>query len=89
MRCICVCACIADHLCVCSCMLLIVCVCVCVCVLLCLQGYEVRKIRAIDQDLGRPRGIGYTIISGPWHIINLTSAAPTGSQSLLIIIPQP
>ncbi|XP_048060461.1 cadherin-23 isoform X2 [Megalobrama amblycephala] len=27
-------------------------------------GYEVRKIRAIDQDLGRPRGIGYTIISG-------------------------
>ncbi|CAL8390359.1 unnamed protein product [Arctogadus glacialis] len=26
-------------------------------------GYEVRKIRAIDQDLGRPRGIGYTIIS--------------------------
>ncbi|KAF7666894.1 hypothetical protein LDENG_00090110 [Lucifuga dentata] len=28
------------------------------------QGYEVRKITAIDQDLGRPRGIGYTIISG-------------------------
>ncbi|CAL8357483.1 unnamed protein product [Boreogadus saida] len=28
-------------------------------------GYEVRKIRAIDQDLGRPRGIGYTIISVP------------------------
>ncbi|XP_045556594.1 cadherin-23 [Salmo salar] len=27
-------------------------------------GYEVRKIKAIDQDLGRPRGIGYTIISG-------------------------
>ncbi|XP_062319241.1 cadherin-23 isoform X1 [Osmerus eperlanus] len=27
-------------------------------------GYEVRKIRAIDQDLGRPRGIGYTILSG-------------------------
>ncbi|CAG6017760.1 unnamed protein product, partial [Menidia menidia] len=27
------------------------------------QGYEVRKITAIDQDLGRPRGIGYTIIS--------------------------
>uniref|UniRef100_A0A671XGE4 Cadherin-23 n=1 Tax=Sparus aurata TaxID=8175 RepID=A0A671XGE4_SPAAU len=27
-------------------------------------GYEVRKITAIDQDLGRPRGIGYTIISG-------------------------
>uniref|UniRef100_A0A8C2E0U4 Cadherin-related 23 n=1 Tax=Cyprinus carpio TaxID=7962 RepID=A0A8C2E0U4_CYPCA len=27
-------------------------------------GYEVRKIRAIDQDLGRPRGIGYTIMSG-------------------------
>ncbi|CAL8258339.1 unnamed protein product [Lota lota] len=27
-------------------------------------GYEVRKIRAIDQDLGQPRGIGYTIISG-------------------------
>ncbi|XP_077053022.1 cadherin-23 isoform X1 [Siphateles boraxobius] len=27
-------------------------------------GYEVRKIRAIDQDLGRPRGIGYTIVSG-------------------------
>uniref|UniRef100_A0A3Q3MS59 Cadherin-23 n=1 Tax=Mastacembelus armatus TaxID=205130 RepID=A0A3Q3MS59_9TELE len=26
--------------------------------------YEVRKITAIDQDLGRPRGIGYTIISG-------------------------
>ncbi|XP_061601899.1 cadherin-23 [Cololabis saira] len=28
------------------------------------MGYEVRKITAIDQDLGRPRGIGYTIISG-------------------------
>ncbi|XP_039477829.1 cadherin-23 [Oreochromis aureus] len=27
-------------------------------------GYEVRKITAIDQDLGRPRGIGYTIITG-------------------------
>uniref|UniRef100_UPI003AAE43FE cadherin-23 isoform X1 n=1 Tax=Centroberyx gerrardi TaxID=166262 RepID=UPI003AAE43FE len=27
-------------------------------------GYEVRKITAIDQDLGRPRGIGYTIVSG-------------------------
>ncbi|TST98564.1 Cadherin-23 [Bagarius yarrelli] len=27
-------------------------------------GYEVRKIRAIDQDLGKPRGIGYTIVSG-------------------------
>ncbi|XP_068423405.1 cadherin-23 isoform X3 [Clinocottus analis] len=27
-------------------------------------GYELRKITAIDQDLGRPRGIGYTIISG-------------------------
>lgn len=41
----------------------------------CLQGYEVRKITAIDQDLGRPRGIGYTIISGLSHIINLTSTA--------------
>ncbi|XP_029030890.1 cadherin-23-like [Betta splendens] len=27
-------------------------------------GYQVRKITAIDQDLGKPRGIGYTIISG-------------------------
>ncbi|XP_027861757.1 cadherin-23 isoform X2 [Xiphophorus couchianus] len=27
-------------------------------------GYEVRKITAIDQDLGQPRGIGYTIVSG-------------------------
>ncbi|KAF5902599.1 cadherin-23 isoform X1, partial [Clarias magur] len=27
-------------------------------------GFEVRKIRAIDQDLGKPRGIGYTIVSG-------------------------
>ncbi|XP_076852041.1 cadherin-23-like, partial [Brachyhypopomus gauderio] len=27
-------------------------------------GYEIRKIRAIDQDLGIPRGIGYTILSG-------------------------
>lgn len=42
---------------------------------MCLQGYEVRKITAIDQDLGRPRGIGYTIISGLSHIINLTSTA--------------
>jgi len=40
-----------------------------------LQGYEVRKITAIDQDLGRPRGIGYTIISGLSLIINLTSTA--------------
>lgn len=46
-----------------------------VCFFFCLslQGYEVRKITAIDQDLGRPRGIGYTIISGLSHIINLTS----------------
>lgn len=41
----------------------------------CLQGHEVRKITAIDQDLGRPRGIGYTIISGLSHIINLTPTA--------------
>ncbi|MCI4376817.1 hypothetical protein PGIGA_G00192640, partial [Pangasianodon gigas] len=27
-------------------------------------GFEVRKLRAIDQDLGKPRGIGYTIVSG-------------------------
>ncbi|KAF3842337.1 hypothetical protein F7725_024288 [Dissostichus mawsoni] len=27
-------------------------------------GHVVRKITAIDQDLGRPRGIGYTIIAG-------------------------
>ncbi|XP_049336962.1 cadherin-23 isoform X2 [Astyanax mexicanus] len=27
-------------------------------------GYEVRKIRAMDQDLGRPRGIGYSFVSG-------------------------
>ncbi|XP_061083448.1 cadherin-23 [Conger conger] len=27
-------------------------------------GYEVRKIKAIDQDRGRPRHIGYTIVSG-------------------------
>lgn len=47
----------------------------CVCVCASLQGYEVRKITAIDQDLGRPRGIGYTIISGLSHIINLTSKA--------------
>lgn len=47
----------------------------CVCVCISLQGYEVRKITAIDQDLGRPRGIGYTIISGLSHKINLTSTA--------------
>lgn len=29
-----------------------------------LQGYVVRKITAMDQDLGSPRGIGYTIVSG-------------------------
>ncbi|XP_038154260.1 cadherin-23-like [Cyprinodon tularosa] len=28
-----------------------------------LWGYEVRKIVAIDQDRGQPRGIGYTIVS--------------------------
>uniref|UniRef100_A0A3Q2QWK0 Cadherin-23 n=1 Tax=Fundulus heteroclitus TaxID=8078 RepID=A0A3Q2QWK0_FUNHE len=27
-------------------------------------GYVVRKLTAIDQDLGKPRGIGYTIVSG-------------------------
>ncbi|XP_008428317.1 cadherin-23 isoform X2 [Poecilia reticulata] len=27
-------------------------------------GYQVRKLTAIDQDLGSPRGIGYTIVSG-------------------------
>ncbi|XP_048863831.1 cadherin-23 isoform X2 [Brienomyrus brachyistius] len=27
-------------------------------------GYEVRKIMAIDQDRGNPRGIGYSIVSG-------------------------
>lgn len=45
-----------------------------------LQGYEVRKITAIDQDLGRPRGIGYTIITGLSHIIDLTSAAQRGES---------
>lgn len=45
-----------------------------------LQGYEVRKITAIDQDLGRPRGIGYTIITGLSHIIDLTSAAHRGES---------
>lgn len=39
-----------------------------------------RKITAIDQDLGRPRGIGYTIISGLSHIINLTSTALRGKS---------
>uniref|UniRef100_A0A3B4TJP7 Cadherin-23 n=1 Tax=Seriola dumerili TaxID=41447 RepID=A0A3B4TJP7_SERDU len=34
------------------------------CTFVYVSGYEVRKITAIDQDLGRPRGIGYTIISG-------------------------
>lgn len=28
------------------------------------QGTTVRMITAIDQDKGRPRGIGYTIVSG-------------------------
>lgn len=28
------------------------------------QGTTVRVITAIDQDKGRPRGIGYTIVSG-------------------------
>lgn len=28
------------------------------------QGTTVRIITAIDQDKGRPRGIGYTIVSG-------------------------
>lgn len=46
----------------------------------CLQGYEVRKITAIDQDLGRPRGIGYTIVSGLSPIINLTSTAKRGKS---------
>lgn len=50
------------------------------CVCVSLQGYEVRKITAIDQDLGRPRGIGYTIISGLSHIINLTSTAQRGES---------
>lgn len=45
-----------------------------------LQGHEMRKITAIDQDLGRPRGIGYTIISGLSHIINLTSTAQRGES---------
>lgn len=28
------------------------------------QGTTVRMITAVDQDKGRPRGIGYTIVSG-------------------------
>lgn len=28
------------------------------------QGTTVRVITAVDQDKGRPRGIGYTIVSG-------------------------
>lgn len=28
------------------------------------QGTTVRIVTAIDQDKGRPRGIGYTIVSG-------------------------
>ncbi|KAK3572598.1 hypothetical protein QTP86_000845, partial [Hemibagrus guttatus] len=31
-------------------------------------GFEVRKIRAIDQDLGKPRGIGYTIVSDLYYM---------------------
>lgn len=50
------------------------------CMCVSLQGYEVRKITAIDQDLGRPRGIGYTIITGLSHIIDLTSAAQRGES---------
>lgn len=50
------------------------------CVCMSFQGYEVRKITAIDQDLGRPRGIGYTIISGLSHRINLTSTAQRGES---------
>lgn len=46
----------------------------------CLQGYEVRKITAIDQDLGQPRGIGYTIVSGLSPIINLTFTAKRGKS---------
>lgn len=57
----------------------------------CFQGYEVRKIRAIDQDLGRPRGIGYTILSGVCHMIDLLQQAGQThigeNQSLLMMIP--
>lgn len=43
------------------------------------QGTTVRVITAIDQDKGRPRGIGYTIVSGkalvPWPS-TLTAGVP-------------
>ncbi|KAJ4949642.1 hypothetical protein JOQ06_021151 [Pogonophryne albipinna] len=47
-------------------------------------GHVVRKITAIDQDLGRPRGIGYTIIAGLSHIINLTPTAHRGGIDHLL-----
>ncbi|KAG9274789.1 cadherin-23 [Astyanax mexicanus] len=41
-------------------------------------GYEVRKIRAMDQDLGRPRGIGYSFVSALKMLcsIHQTSSPP-------------
>lgn len=48
------------------------------------QGTTVRVITAIDQDKGRPRGIGYTIVSGkgsaPWP--PMPTAGVSGSAGL-------
>lgn len=49
------------------------------------QGTTVRIITAIDQDKGRPRGIGYTIVSGkaeaapsPLTPLSSTQGEPVG-----------
>ncbi|KAK2098493.1 Cadherin-23 [Saguinus oedipus] len=39
------------------------------------QGTTVRIITAIDQDKGRPRGIGYTIVSG--YLRTLSNSQPS------------
>lgn len=52
------------------------------------QGTTVRVITAVDQDKGRPRGIGYTIVSGkPKSAVfvtypkGATAAGGSGSRS--------
>lgn len=55
------------------------------------QGTTVRVITAVDQDKGRPRGIGYTIVSGkPKSALfdgypKRASAGGSGSESHVLL----
>lgn len=50
------------------------------------QGTTVRVITAVDQDKGRPRGIGYTIVSGKPKSVRCLMF--DGKEPLLVTLAQ-